>query len=97
VFTYYPGTSTVPNDTAPQTIQGPFSRDARFSVGGPADEGVIIAQGGKFLGWTVFVQDACVHYEYNYLGLEHTGMSSDRLKAVSVWEPLTPSAPPAAG
>jgi arylsulfatase len=81
VFTYFPGTSTVPNDTAPKTIQRPFSIDARFSVGGASDEGVIIAQGGKFGGWTVFVKDARVHYEYNYLGLEHTTLTSDPLDA----------------
>lgn len=83
VFTYWPGTSMVPNDAAPQTLQRPFMIDARFSITGASDAGVLIAQGGRFGGWSVFVHHGRVHYEYNYLGLEHTTISS---------QPLTPGA-----
>lgn len=81
VFTYWAGTSTVPNDAAPRTLQRPYTIDARFSVDGPAAEGVLMAQGGRFGGWTLFVKDGRVHYEYNYLGLEHTSMASEPLGA----------------
>ncbi len=68
VFRYWPDTSTVPNDAAPRTLQRPYVIDAPFSVPEEGAEGVLIAQGGRFGGWTVFVQDGRVHYEYNYLG-----------------------------
>jgi hypothetical protein len=83
VFTYWPGTSTVPNDAAPATLQRPFTIDARFDVPETGAEGVIIAQGGRFGGWTIFVQDSAVHYEYNYLGLERFRGSVGALTAGS--------------
>ena len=76
-FTYWPDTSTVPNDTAPKTLQRPFSVSGSFTVPESGAEGVLIAQGGKFGGWTVFVQDDRVHYDYNYLGLEHYHVQSE--------------------
>ncbi len=79
VFTYWPDTSTIPNDTAPRTLQRPFTIDARFRTSHAGDDGVLIAQGGRFGGWTVFVQDGRVHYEYNYLGLERATLISDPL------------------
>ncbi|MGI9643087.1 MAG: arylsulfatase [Acidimicrobiia bacterium] len=70
VFTYWPDTSMIPNDAAPKTLQRPFRIDARFDLPSLDTAGVLIAQGGRFGGWTVYVKDAKVHYEYNYLGLE---------------------------
>ncbi|WKZ56702.1 MAG: arylsulfatase [Bdellovibrionota bacterium] len=34
--------------------------------------GVIIAQAGRFGGWTLFTKEGRVHYEYNFFGLERT-------------------------
>ena len=39
------------------------------SAKGPAN-GVIVAQGGRFGGWSLFVKDGTPMYVYNYLGLE---------------------------
>jgi arylsulfatase len=33
--------------------------------------GVIIAQGGRFGGWSLYCLDGRVHYDYNYFDLEH--------------------------
>lgn len=38
--------------------------------------GVIIAQAGRFGGWTLFAKSGRVHYEYNFFGLERTKMVS---------------------
>jgi arylsulfatase len=32
--------------------------------------GVIISQGGRFGGWTLYMKDGIAHHEYNYFGLE---------------------------
>ena len=76
VFRYWPDTSTVPNDAAPTTLQRPYTVTGRFATADDGTEGVIIAQGGKFGGWTVYVKDGRAHYEYNYLGLERFLVSS---------------------
>lgn len=39
-------------------------------------KGVIIAQAGRFGGWSLYMKDGQVHHEYNYFGLERTNISS---------------------
>jgi hypothetical protein len=39
-------------------------------------EGVIIAQGGKFAGWTLFMKDGKVSYEYNWFGKDRYTVTS---------------------
>jgi len=38
--------------------------------------GTIIAQGGRFGGWSLYVRDGVPAYEYNFLGLQHTSVTS---------------------
>ncbi|MCB0345597.1 MAG: arylsulfatase [Bdellovibrionales bacterium] len=38
--------------------------------------GVIIAQAGKFGGWTLYAKDGRIFHEYNYFGLEHSKIGS---------------------
>ena len=38
--------------------------------------GVIIAQAGRFGGWTLYTKNGKVHHEYNFFGLERTNISS---------------------
>jgi arylsulfatase len=38
--------------------------------------GVIIAQGGRFGGWTLYMKDGKVHHEYNYFGVERTNIAA---------------------
>ncbi len=39
-------------------------------------KGVILAQGGKFAGWTLFMKDGKVFYEYNFFGKNRYTMNS---------------------
>ncbi len=39
--------------------------------------GVILAQGGRFAGWSLYVKDGKPTYTYNWVGLEHYTVSSD--------------------
>jgi arylsulfatase len=44
--------------------------------------GVIIAQGGAFGGWTLYMKDGKPRHEYNYFGVERTNISAtEALKA----------------
>jgi arylsulfatase len=40
--------------------------------------GTIIAQGGRFGGWALYVKDGVPAYDYNFLGLERFTVASDR-------------------
>jgi len=40
--------------------------------------GIIIAQGGRFGGWALYVKDGVPSYDYNFLGLQRFTISSDR-------------------
>jgi arylsulfatase len=49
---------------------------------GRAANGIIIAQGGRFGGWALYVKDGVPAYDYNFLGLERFTVTAD--------EPLEP-------
>jgi arylsulfatase len=40
--------------------------------------GTVIAQGGRFGGWSLYVKDGVPAYEYNFLGLQQTTIASTR-------------------
>jgi arylsulfatase len=58
-----------------------FAVTAEMGVPGGGAHGVIIAQGGRFGGWTLFLVDGAARFVYNVLGLQHFSVSAD--------EPLT--------
>ena len=68
--TLWPFAAAVPNDAMVSLLQRPFSVLAPVELA-DGDEGVIVAQGGRFGGWTLYVKDGRLAYEHNYLGLEH--------------------------
>jgi arylsulfatase len=48
---------------------------------GATAHGIIIAQGGRFGGWALYVKDGRPAYDYNFLGIEHfTVAASEALK-----------------
>ncbi len=51
-----------------------ITADVEIPEGG--GEGVIIAQGGKFAGWTLFMKDGKVSYEYNWFGMDRYTVTS---------------------
>jgi len=47
---------------------------------GTTGNGIIIAQGGRFGGWALYVKDGTLAYDYNFLGMErYTVASSEKL------------------
>ncbi len=55
----------------------PFSVVAHAEIPEGGAEGVLISQGGRFAGWTLFVQDGRLIYEHNYVGLERYQVISE--------------------
>jgi arylsulfatase len=49
---------------------------AEISVPSAGADGVIIAQAGRFGGWSLYMKDGRVHHVYNFGGLQRTTVSS---------------------
>jgi len=54
---------------------------AEIDVPATGAEGVIIAQAGRFGGWSLYMKGGRVHYVYNYGGLERTVVSATKALA----------------
>ncbi len=70
-YIYWPGTTHIDNEAAVNVRMRPFSVVALARIPQGGAEGVLIAQGGRFAGWSFFIHDHKLIYEHNYLGLEH--------------------------
>jgi arylsulfatase A-like enzyme len=51
---------------------------AEIEVPANGGNGTVIAQGGRFGGWSLYVKDGVPAYDYNFLGLQHTSIVSAR-------------------
>jgi len=51
---------------------------AEIEVPAGGANGTIIAQGGRFGGWSLYVKDGVPAYDYNFLGLKRTSITSPR-------------------
>jgi arylsulfatase A-like enzyme len=66
-YTYYPGTSEVPEQLAANT-HGSFKILAEVDFTAES-QGVIVAQGSRFGGYSLFVKDGTLMFAYNFLGI----------------------------
>ncbi len=55
---------------------------ADVDVPASGGNGIILAQGGRFGGWALYVKDGVAAYDYNFLGLERSSIVSDKPLAV---------------
>jgi arylsulfatase len=67
-YTYYPGTSEIPEALAAGTHNVSFKILAEVEFTGES-QGVICAQGARFGGYSFFVKDGTLTYAYNFLGI----------------------------
>lgn len=67
-YTYYPGTSEVPEASAAQTTNASHKILAEVELTAQS-QGVIVAQGSRFGGFSLFVKDGKLNYVYNFLGI----------------------------
>jgi arylsulfatase len=54
------------------------SISAEIEVGNDGGNGVILAQGGRFGGWSLYLKDGKPSYSYNYLGLQRTTIAASQ-------------------
>jgi arylsulfatase len=67
-YIYYPGTTAVPEHSAANTKNVSFKILAEVDFTGDS-EGVIVAQGSRFGGYSLFVKDGRLTYAFNFLGI----------------------------
>jgi len=67
-YTYYPHTSEIPEASAARTLGGSFKilAEVEFTK---ASTGVIVSQGSRFGGYTMFVKNGELSFVYNFLGI----------------------------
>jgi arylsulfatase len=51
---------------------------AEIDVPATGGNGTVIAQGGRFGGWSLYVKDGVPAYDYNFLGLQRTAIVSSK-------------------
>jgi arylsulfatase A-like enzyme len=69
VYTYYPDTTEIPEFSAANTRGRSYKILAEVEIEEADAGGVIIAQGARFGGHTLFVKDQKLYYVYNFIGI----------------------------
>ncbi|MDF5739811.1 MULTISPECIES: arylsulfatase [unclassified Nostoc] len=65
-FSYYPGAVGIPEGSAPDLKNRSFSITANVEIPESGAEGILLTQGGRFAGWSFFLEDGKPTYVYNY-------------------------------
>lgn len=78
-FSYPPGINTIHNIQAPTLIGQPFSISAKLNRSSQEQGGVIVAQGGYDVGYTLFVKENRLNYEVNIGGYRTSLASTEEL------------------
>jgi arylsulfatase len=84
-YVYHAGAGEVSSAVAANVLNRSHSITADVIVPDGGAEGVLLAQGGRFAGYSFFVKDDRLHYVHNYVGLEqHTVTSWARVPSGTV-------------
>jgi arylsulfatase len=67
-YVYYPGTTEIPEASAARTLGNTFKILAEVEFTGNS-QGVIVSQGSRFGGYTLFVKNGKLFFIYNFLGI----------------------------
>jgi arylsulfatase len=70
-MTFYPGMTHLMENTVLNVKNRSHTVTAEVEIPEEGASGVIIAQGGRFAGWSLYVKDGAAKYVHNFLGLEH--------------------------
>ncbi|SDK71274.1 arylsulfatase [Actinopolyspora mzabensis] len=76
-ITFHASASRLTEETAPNVKNRSHTLTARIEVPESGADGVLVAQGGRFGGWSLYVHQGRACYAYNYFGLELYRVSTD--------------------
>ena len=74
---FFPGMGRLSENSVVNVKNKSFSVTSEIEVPEGGAEGVIIAQGGRFGGWTVYVKDGRVKFVYNVLGIHEFATAAE--------------------
>ena len=78
--TYYPGMMTTPVSSAPNFRNRSYTLSADVDIPASGAEGVLLSVGGRFSGFSFFVQNKRLQFVYNYFGADrYSVISSEAL------------------
>jgi arylsulfatase len=69
-WTVYPGMVYMTENVFIDIKNSSFDLEAAVEIGGGTAQGVLLAQGGRFGGWSFWVRQGKPAFSYNYLGTE---------------------------
>ena len=75
-YVYYPGTQAVPPNCSPRILNRAHSLEADVEIPSGGAQGVLLSAGGVDGGFTFFVKDGKLQYDYNYLTLQRFHVES---------------------
>jgi len=75
-LTVYEGMTGLMENVFINTKNRSYTITADIDLANASANGVIIAQAGRFGGWSLYMKNGKIHHEYNYFGLERTNISS---------------------
>lgn len=78
VYVYYPDCADVPEMVAAKTHGRSFDIGCELTVDKERAKGALFAQGGRFGGHALFIQDRRLHYVYNWLGESEQIVTSNK-------------------
>jgi arylsulfatase A-like enzyme len=70
LYTYFPGTSEVPERSAANFHGVSYKILAEVEIADESCQGAILAQGSRFGGHALIIKDRKLHYVHNFLGLK---------------------------
>jgi len=65
VYRYFPGTTPVPNQALPVTLNSRHSYTAHLTLHLPVDSGFVVGQGSELSGWALLVREGAAAYVSN--------------------------------
>ena len=74
---FFPGMGRLSENSVLNIKNKSFSVTAEVEVGSKPANGVIIAQGGRFGGWSLYAKDGCAKFVYNVLGIHEFATEAD--------------------
>ena len=75
---FFPPVSGLHKGVAPDLRRRSWTLTADLGESAGTARGVLAACGGRFAGWSLYVQDGRLLFHYNYAGIERTVVTSDR-------------------
>ena len=76
-YVYYPGGQSIPENAAVKVLNRDHSITADLTTADGEDEGVLIANGSRSGGYSLYVMDDRLRYVHNYVGKEEYEVIAD--------------------